>query len=64
MDYLRLVEPVDRFGQDVLVTVALAEYRGLDMSFGQSLATQNRGIVSLLNQSSSHLEDTRATVRR
>ena len=45
MNHLRLVQPVDRLGQGVVVTVALAAHRGLDARFCQALAVSNADVL-------------------
>jgi hypothetical protein len=41
MDYLGLVETVDRFGESIVVAVADAADRGFDAGFRQALSVAN-----------------------
>ena len=45
MDHLGLVQPVDRLGQRVVVTVADAAHRWLDPGFGQPLGVADADVL-------------------
>ena len=53
-DHLRLVEPVDRLGQGVVVGVPLAADRGLDPHLGEPLRVADRQVldtaIAVMNQ--------------
>ena len=48
------LKPVDRFGQRVIVAVALAAHRWFDAGLGQSLTVPNRHVLGGFNRSSQH----------
>jgi hypothetical protein len=55
MNQFSLVEPIDRLGQGIVVTVALAAHRGLNAGFCQTLAVLYGYVLPRFNQSSQHL---------
>lgn len=46
VNQLGLVQPVDGFGQGVVVAIALATNRGLDAGLGQSLGVADRDVLA------------------
>lgn len=54
VDDLRLVQPVDGFGQRVVVAITLATHRRLDSGLGQTLSVTDGDIltasVAVMNQ--------------
>ena len=46
MDNLGFVQPVNGFGQGLVVAVARTPDRGLDAGLGQALAVANRDVLS------------------
>ena len=45
MDQFGLVQPIDRFGQGLVITASFAAYRGCDVRLGQSLAVADAHIL-------------------